>query len=50
MILVGGGLAWLYAASGTVLTAILAVNVGATAPLVLQTLASEVEIEPGKTN
>jgi hypothetical protein len=40
MILAGGGLATLYAASGSTLSPILAVNVGASAPLILSTLSS----------
>ncbi len=38
--LLGGVLAFAYQSSGTVLTPILAINIGASAPLILKTLAS----------
>jgi len=38
--LLGGGLAYTYQASGTILSPILAFNIGASAPLILKTLAS----------
>jgi len=37
---VGGGLAYTYQASGTILSPILALNVGVSAPLILKNLAS----------
>ena len=40
--LVGGFLAYAYANSGTVLTPILAINIGASAPLILKSLASTI--------
>lgn len=42
--LAGGGLVWAYGASGAQLNAILAVNVGASAPLILRSLASGVTL------
>lgn len=38
----GGGLAYTYQASGTVLSPILAFNIGASAPLILKNLASAI--------
>jgi hypothetical protein len=38
--LLGGGLAYTYHASGTMLSPILALNIGASAPLILKNLAS----------
>ncbi|MGZ4297163.1 MAG: hypothetical protein ACXVE4_08265, partial [Solirubrobacteraceae bacterium] len=44
-----GGLAWLYAVSDNQISPILAVNVGASAPLILASLASAApQIMPGK--
>ena len=49
MIAAGGGLAAAYAASGSQLGPILAINVGASAPLILSTItASAPDITPGK--
>jgi hypothetical protein len=49
--LLGGGLAYTYHASGTVLSPILAVNIGASAPLILKNLASALPpIGPHKVN
>lgn len=51
MVLVGGGIAWLYAKSGVGLTPILAVNVGAAAPLIIGQLVSQTpEVQPGRVN
>jgi len=51
MIALGGGLAWLYVKSDVSLTPILAVNVGASAPLILgQLVAQTPEVAPGKVN
>jgi hypothetical protein len=38
--LLGGGLAYTYHASGTILSPILALNIGASAPLILKNFAS----------
>jgi len=48
MPLIGGGLALAYTASGTALSPILAVNIGASAPLILKTFASVVPDVPPK--
>jgi hypothetical protein len=49
MMLAGGGLALAYVASHISLSPILAVNVGASAPLILGTLTSQTpDITPGK--
>jgi hypothetical protein len=48
MVLFGGGVAWLYAKSGVGLTPILAVNVGAAAPLIL--VSQTPEVSPGRIN
>jgi hypothetical protein len=40
--LLGGGLAYTYQASGTILSPILALNIGVSAPLILKTLASAI--------
>ncbi len=40
--IVGGGLAYTYQASGTILSPILAVNIGVSAPLILKSLASAI--------
>jgi hypothetical protein len=49
MILAGGGLAALYTDSGTKLGPILAVNIGATAPLILGTIsATAPTLSPGR--
>lgn len=51
MILAGGGLAGIYVLSGIELKAILAVNVGASAPLLIAALAGQTpEISPGRSN
>jgi hypothetical protein len=43
MILIGGGLAWVYLRSGAQLNPLLAVNIGASAPLILSTLVAQTE-------
>lgn len=48
MPLIGGVLAMAYSASGTALSPILAVNIGASAPLILKTFASVVPDLPPK--
>lgn len=49
MVAVGGGLAYVYAISGTKLSPLLALNVGASAPLILGKLINQVPpIEPGR--
>ena len=49
MALAGGGLDYIYATSGTSLTPILALNVGASAPLLLGKLVQQApSISPGK--
>jgi hypothetical protein len=49
--LLGGGLAYAYQSGGTVLTPILAINIGASAPLIFKTLASAAPaIGPRKVN
>lgn len=51
MILLGGGLSWLYVKSGVELTPILGVNIGASAPLILgQFVAQAPEVPPGTIN
>ena len=51
MIGVGGGVAWLYVKSGVTLTPLLAVNVGAAAPLIIgQFVAQTPEVPPGRIN
>ena len=47
MIAIGGGLAVAYVKSGVALTPILAVNVGAAAPLVIERLGGAASITPG---
>ena len=41
--LLGGGLAYAYVASGQILAPLLAINVGITAPLVLRSIANQVD-------
>jgi membrane associated rhomboid family serine protease len=49
--LLGGGLAYTYHASGTILSPILAVNIGASAPLILKNFASIIPpLGPRKIN
>lgn len=51
MIALGGGVAWLYIKSEIDLTPLLAVNVGAAAPLILgQLVAQAPDITPGRVN
>jgi hypothetical protein len=44
--LLGGFVAYLYSASGTQLTPLLAVNVGISAPLILRSMAAAVPVKP----
>ncbi len=47
----GGGLAYTYQASGTILSPILALNIGVSAPLILKNLASAIPpLGPRKVN
>ena len=47
----GGVLVGIYLGSGVTMTPLLAVNIGASAPLILQSLVSQTpSIEPGKIN
>lgn len=49
MIAAGGGLSVLYVRSGVNLTAILALNVGASAPLILGTIGNKApDVKPGR--
>ena len=49
MIAAGGGLAVVYVKSGVNLNAIIAINVGASAPLILGTVSKEVpNVKPGR--
>jgi len=48
MVLAGGGLVFIHMRSGAVLTALLALQVGASTPLILTGIAREVPILPGK--
>jgi hypothetical protein len=49
MIAAGGGLAVVYVKSGVNLNALIAINVGASAPLILGTLGKEVpNVKPGR--
>jgi hypothetical protein len=51
MILAGGAVAWIYIGSGVDLSPLLAVNVGASAPLILARLGAQPPpIPPGRTN
>ncbi len=51
MIALGGAVAWLYIKSEIDLTPLLAVNVGAAAPLILgQLVAQTPEVTPGRVN
>jgi hypothetical protein len=51
MALVGGGLAVVYLQSGVMLNPILAINVGASAPLILESIASQApRLEPGRSD
>lgn len=51
MIVAGGGLAVVYVASGVGLTPILAINVGASAPLILGALTSQApDLTPGRVD
>ena len=49
--LLGGGLAYTYQASGTILSPILALNIGVSAPLIFKNLASAVPaLRPQRVN
>ncbi len=51
MILSGGALVAIYLGSGVTMTPLLAVNIGASAPLILQSLVSQAPpIAPGRVN
>ncbi len=51
MALTGGLLVWLYTVSGTMMTAILAFNVGVSAPLVLEKMGRQTRpFEPGASD
>lgn len=51
MILSGGALVGIYLGSGVTMTPLLAVNIGASAPLILQSLVSQAPpIDPGRVN
>lgn len=51
MVALGGGVAWVYIQSNVDLTPLLAVNVGASAPLILgQFVAQTPEVPPGRVN
>ena len=51
LIVSGGALVSVYLASGVAMTPLLAVNIGASAPLILQSLVSQAPaIEPGRIN
>jgi hypothetical protein len=46
----GGGLVYLYALSDTKMTGILALNIGASAPLLISSLVSSTPAKPGKVD
>ena len=51
IIVSGGALVGIYLGSGVTMTPLLAVNIGASAPLILQSLVSQAPaIEPGTIN
>jgi len=51
MILSGGALVAIYVGSGVTMSPLLAVNIGASAPLILQSLVSQAPlIQPGRVN
>jgi predicted cobalt transporter CbtA len=51
MVLAGGGLVIIYLRSGVSIAAIVAVNLGASAPLLISQLVAQLpSIEPGKSN
>ncbi len=50
MPLLGGGLALAYDTSNTVLTPLLAINVGVSAPLILRAMAQAIPLEPSSLN
>lgn len=51
MIFAGGGLVYIYIESGFQFKALLAINIGATAPLILEAFTRQMpEVAPGKVN
>lgn len=51
LVVSGGALVAVYLGSGVTMTPLLAVNIGASAPLILQSLVSQApSIEPGRVN
>lgn len=48
--LIGGGLAYAYQASGTILNPVLAINIGASAPLIFKNFSSAIPIGIRKIN